>query len=308
MGFRTRKPIQSKPGGSLHALQRASGTAGAHRARTVKPAVFLVAVALVALVLVPGAVSFPASHNPITASDPSGDSGAGPDITTVAVSNTASKKIRFAISIANTTVLADSAFIGLFIDTDQNTANGSEYSIQTIGALGRIILGRWSGSEWVPVEAPSMVKTWTSGGTMTFEVSAADLGNPTRLTFWAVSETAPGEDPWDDLAPDGDATYQYTLSMPHIASLAARFSSVVARAGRPFVVTGVTLKLASDEEVAAASFRCRATLAGQVLRGKGAGGCTFAIPRSAKGKRLSLTITATYEGQSGETKSSLRIR
>lgn len=259
----------------------------------------------------PAATSSPTTHNPYTFTDPTGDSGGAPDISGVAVGNTAAGEIRFEISIANApTLLRDNDFVGVFIDADRNPstgfAGGFEYSIQTAGT--ELLLARWGSSGYERVSAPSLIKIWVSGGKMTLRVSSADLGNTTGFAFWAATEVLPGSGDFDDLAPDGTAVYNYTLSIPHIAGIRARFSPTAPRAGRRFGVTGVTVSLETTEEIPATGFRCRATVGGKVLRGTGVGGCTFSIPRSAKGKRLAIAITATVPGESRTLTSSFRIR
>jgi hypothetical protein len=42
---------------------------------------------------------------------------------------------------------------------------------------------------------------------------------------------------------------------------------------------------------------CSATLAGRPFRGRGPGGCTFRLPRSARGNRLVVTVTVSYLGE-----------
>ena len=258
-----------------------------------------------------GSTHGPAAHNPRTFPDPAGDSGSGPDITSVVVSNTAAGLIRFEISIANTVLLRNEDFVGVFINADQSPTGafeGFDYSIQTAGSLGDVILARWDGEKFVESQAPSLVKAWESGGKMTFRISRADIGNTREFSFFAATEVLPPVDPFDDTAPDGIATFTYALSTPHIESVRPRYSPAAPRAGRAFRVSGVAVGLESDEVVAASSFRCRATLGGRGLRGTGAGGCRFSLPRSAKGKRLVVTITATVGDQSRMLRAMFRVR
>jgi hypothetical protein len=267
---------------------------------------------LVALVTAPGVSAAPAAHNPVSFTDPTGDSGAGPDITGVTISNTVANVIHFQIAIANATILPDNHFVGVFIDADRNPSTGAfggfEYSIQTAGALGQTLLGLWNGTTYAQAPAPSLVKIWVSGGTMTFQISNAVLGNTTGFNFWVATEVLPEAGDWDDVAPDGTAVYSYGLSTPHLTGATARFSPAAPRAGRRFSVTSVTLRFGANDQAPAASVRCRATLGGKALRGSGRGGCTFSIPRSAKGKRLVVTITAGSGGQSRTFRSTFRVR
>jgi hypothetical protein len=57
------------------------------------------------------------------------------------------------------------------------------------------------------------------------------------------------------------------------------------------------------------SVRCAAKLAGKTLRGTGAGGCRWSLPKNAKGKRLVITVTATYQDAEPVTvTSSFKVR
>ncbi len=279
------------------------------------------AIALAALVAVHGASASrpdtsasPASHNPRTFTDPTGDSAGGaPDIASVLVGNTRAGIIRLEISIANAPpLLRDVDFVGVFINADRNASTGGlggfEYTIQTTGGIpGQLVFGRWNGSTYAATSAPSLVKIWASPK-LTLQVSSADLGNTTGFTFWAATEVLPASGDFDDVAPDGNAVYDYTVSTPHIAAVRARFSPAAPRAGLRFRVSGVTVRLETAEEMSATNFRCRATLGAKKLRGSGAGGCAFSLPRNAKGKRLSVAITATVEDQSKTITSSFRVR
>jgi hypothetical protein len=290
--------------------ERSMGRLSPRTSRILLP--LLAAAAMVALLAAPGASPTSTAHNPVSFTDPTGDSAAGPDITGVTISNTVARVIRFQVAIANTVILPENHFVGIFIDADSDTSNGPfggyEHTIQTAGAAGQAVFARWDGTTYVPTAAPSLVKIWVSGGTMTFEISAADLGNATEFASWVGTEVLPQEGDFDDTAPDGDAVHTYTLSSPHIVSAAARYSIAAPRAGRRFSATGVTFQLTSKEQLPATSLRCRATLAGRAVRGSGRGNCTFALAKTARGKRLAITITATLGAESRTLRSTFRVR
>jgi hypothetical protein len=277
-------------------------------------ALVLAITALGAVSAASGGTRASTAGNPSTFPDSAGDSGAGPDITNVVVGNTVAGLVRFEISLANAGVLLpDDHFVGVFIDADRNPSTGYqegfEYTVQTAGSFGELLLGRWNGSDFEEVSAPSLLKVWEGGGKMTFRVSKADLGNTTGFSFFAATELmSVADDEFADTAPDGIAAFSYTLTTPRIASVRPRYLPATPRAGRPFRVTGVTMKLESDEVLPAASFRCRATLGGKALRGGGSGGCTYSLPRKAKGKRLVLVVTATRGEQSRALRAVLRVR
>jgi hypothetical protein len=277
--------------------------------------VFTLAVAILALATVSaasGSTHARTAHNPQTFPDPSGDSGGGPDITSVLVGNTAAGLIRFEISIANTVLLSDNDVVVVFIDADRSPATGVfegfEYTIQTAGSLGELVLARWDGSQFIRVASRSLVKVWESGGKMTLRISRSDLENTQGFSFFAATEVLPAEDPFDDTAPDGIATFTYTLSTPHIAAVRPSFAPATPRVGRAFKVASVRVALESDEVLPATTVLCRATLGGRALRGTGAGGCRFSLPRNARGKRLVVAITATVGDESRTLRTVFRVR
>jgi hypothetical protein len=81
-----------------------------------------------------------------------------------------------------------------------------------------------------------------------------------------------------------------------ISTVNVRSVPAVPTAGAAFrLVTSITLS--TGRRVSPTSARCAARLAGVQLRGSGSGGCTFRIPKSAGGKRLAITVVATYRGK-----------
>ena len=62
--------------------------------------------------------------NSQTFTDPTGDSGNAPDVTTVTASNDDNGQITFAISLANRTALSDSDLAIVQLDTDGNLSDG----------------------------------------------------------------------------------------------------------------------------------------------------------------------------------------
>jgi mevalonate kinase len=45
------------------------------------------------------------------------------------------------------------------------------------------------------------------------------------------------------------------------------------------------------------SLSCAAKLAGKKLKGSGAGGCSWLIPKKTHGKKLVVTVNLEYQGQ-----------
>jgi hypothetical protein len=232
--------------------------------------------------------------------------------------------IRFEVAIANAPLLlADNQFVGIFVDADNDTSNGPfggfEYTIQAAGALGASLVGRWDGSNYVPTPAPSLVKTWVSGGTMKFDIAAADLGNTTSFTFWVATEVLPQAGDWDDVAPDGDGTYTYTVSDPHaptkpLTLVAGPATALPAKptAGKALVVRMGVTRGDTGARLASGTVTCTVRLGAAPLRAtgrivRGVASCTMLIPKNAKGKLVRITLKVTFRGVSTAKTLSRRV-
>lgn len=246
-----------------------------------------------------------ADHNPVEATDPAGDSNGAPDITRVTVANSLDGFLLFVIQVGNREGIVANDRVSILIDSDQNGQTGAplgdggvDYLIGVNGTAQRIFLRRWNGTEFEDAAPPSLRGAWGPG--YVAGINRADLGNTSTFDFIVLTGLENGTDDQLDVAPAG--VYQrYTIGPPHVASIAPRFSPVTPRAGTTFRLNSVQLTFETEETAAAATFGCRATLAGKRLRGTGPGGCTFKLPKTAKGKRVVITVTATPTGGKAQT-------
>lgn len=241
-----------------------------------------------------------ADHNPVEVTDPAGDSNGAPDITGVTVANDLAGVILFVVEVGNRDGLVANDEVRLFIDSDRNAQTGMplgeggvDYIIVFDGTAKSIAIGRWNGTEFQDYPSTSLQGAWRPG--YVAAIDRTELGNTAAFEFVTVTELHDGPANAFDIAPTG--VYQlYTVAPPHIESIAARFSTPAPRAGTTFRLNGVQLTFETEESAAAATFTCRATLAGKRIRGTGPGGCTFKLPKTAKGKRFVVTITAAPAG------------
>jgi hypothetical protein len=268
--------------------------------------------ALLVLLAAPNASPSPTKHNPIRFTDPRGDVDfpGAPDIRDVTVFNSTKGMIQFDVAIANVPLdIPDENLIAIYLDTDRDASNGPyggfEYTIQAVGLVD-LFLARWDGTRYVPTSA-LVLNIWDDRGVMNIAIRSTRLGNTTRFRFWVATAMLPAAEDFVDVAPDRGAV-NYALSTPHIARADALFSPLDPRAGRRFSVKGVHVELSSRELFQAASFRCRATLAGRAIRGSGRGGCTYALPRTARGKRLVITIRSTVATRPLTLRYTFRVR
>lgn len=240
-------------------------------------------------------------HNPIEVADPGGDSTGAPDITRVTVANDLAGNILFVVQVGNRTGFAANDGVAIFIDTDRSVqtgiaVSGVDYAIGFDGGVPAVGLARWSGTTFEDAPSTTLRGSWAPGYAAV--VNRSELGNTTAFDFQVVSLLLEGED--IDVAPDTDFQ-SYTLSPPHIETIAPRFSTAAPRAGTTFRLRRVQLKFETEETAPAATFTCRATLAGNRIRGTGTGGCAFKLAKTAKGKRLVITVTATPTGGKAQT-------
>jgi hypothetical protein len=235
--------------------------------------------------------------------DPSGDSNGAPDITGASVTSAPNGQIRFEIRINNLPSQGDVQTY-LFINADADPVTGS---LDTVGADYAFLIDqldrkygffRWSGTEWSKTPN-STVQVSSSSGGVTVSVNRSELGNTSGFHFWA--QTAQGDAM--DIAPDpGVWNYSLTAGGPDVQAAVVRTQpSQAPKTGKRFTVTPVALWLPDGGEAPATvprpeSYRCSAKLAGKRLAGRATGGCTFAIPNDAKGKRLTVALTVVYQG------------
>jgi hypothetical protein len=261
-----------------------------------------------------------------TFTDPAGDSGPIPDITLVTLANDDAGLLTFTIAIGNRTELAEGEFIQMFLDTDADNAtgdgNGMDYGVQIGGAAGPGILARWTGagtgfggSGYTTIERSRTFTASWSGGPR-FTVSQAEIGEPARMHFFVRAARQGGQD-LDD-APDGDDLWEYVLDIP---LLFERFTlnPDLPRAGRTLHAS-LEVRTNTDKPL---PVRCQAKLAGKPLRGRGSwmsvlevgssklGAnlfCDWKLPRTAKGKLLTGSISATNDGVTVTRTFSRRVR
>jgi hypothetical protein len=246
-----------------------------------------------------------ADHNPIEAQDPAGDSNGAPDITGITVANDFSGTILFVVEVANRGGFAANDDVQIFIDSDRSAATGfpergggADYLLRIDATSQQISLGRWNGTGFETAPATTVRGEWRSG--YVAFVNRSELGGTTGFAFFVRTKLQSGAGSQSDVAP-ADAYLPYTLNPPHIEVIRPRFSPAAPRAGSTFRLNSVQIVFETAESAPAAAFTCRATLAGKRIRGTARGGCTFRLPKTAKGKRFVITITATAAGGRAET-------
>jgi hypothetical protein len=265
-------------------------------------------VACAALLAVAPAQARVADHNPARTTDVPGDSGAAPDITGVTVANDLSGNVLFVVQVGNREGFVANDLVVILLDTDRNAATGVpatgvDYQIGIDATVPAIGVAKWNGTAFEDIATTTLRGGW--GGGYAALINRSDLGGTTAFDFQVL--TFLGEGDGLDRAPESDFG-TYTIAPPHIASIVPRFSPLAPRAGATFRLQSVALTFESDEKGVAGSFTCRVTLAGKRLKGTGPGGCTFKLPKTAKGKQLVVTVTVKPPGGKAQTFPAYRFR
>jgi hypothetical protein len=278
----------------------------------------IAAALMAALVLVPSASSG-------TYADASGDNfgGAG-DLTAVTVAgDKVSGQVIFRISGSNL-ALSEHRTLYLDLDTDSNPLTGS---LADSGAEYEFYIddnsygfGHWDGSHWG--NAPNVTVHVTGNpNELMISVNRSELGNTADFNFVATafSLTPLGNNAVQiglDLAPDDGAfNYSFEANGPQINSVDVQTTpSAGPKAGKRFVIVPTGLKLPPDGRTKPAavlpeSYSCSATLGAKKLAGSGTGGCSIAVPKKkARGKRLTVALTVTYQGATKVVPLTFKVR
>ena len=233
--------------------------------------------------------------------DPSGDNGGAADIGAVTAELASDGYLHIKATIANMPALSTPGSIVLALDTDRSASTGflvgGDYVVLLDTADLSGVFLKWNGSDYEEATVQTGdVRFLVGGGSVEFQLRPAVVGGVTSFNFILGAATGSGEAMQFDLAPDTGSWF-YEKKAPVAVSAKATYASAAPRAGKPFKVTGASVQLDDGSATTAESFRCRATLAGKALRGTGSGGCTYAMPKTAKGKRLAVTVSATYAGR-----------
>jgi hypothetical protein len=252
-----------------------------------------------ALALAPGALAG-GSYT-----DPGGDSNGAPDIQNVAVSSDSSGQIQIVVKFngAFTT-----GAVMVFLDTDMNQATGAPRSAGADYVLYESQtewdFAGWNGNSWDDTIPYSTASVDANADMAIFSVNRSELGNTSEFNFWVRTVTDDAASDAVDTAPDL-AVWNFSTQAqgPDLAGVLYKQTPLTGPThARSFTVTPIGVKVTPSAQGAVVpapdSYTCRAVLAGKAISGTGDGGCTWKLPKNAKGKTLVVSITVMYEGAS----------
>jgi hypothetical protein len=258
----------------------------------------------------PGPTAFP---------DPGGDQPSAPDVRSVRVADRRDGTISFAISTPNVSLLTPEMLVLLLVDADGKTSTGlAGADVLVVYQAGDVELGRWSPAqqEFLADEPPFRLQASNAGGVLTLLVHRSELGNPARFRF-AVGAGHLSEGAFDafDVAPE-TLFWQYAMvNKPALRLLAGRAAGSSARpvAGRPFTVTVPVTRSDSGRRISSGSATCAVKVEGLKVPASGrvssAGArCSFRVPPSASGKRLTGSIVVRSAGKTVTARFAYSVR
>jgi hypothetical protein len=259
----------------------------------------IVAAALAAFVLV-GASGALADGS---YSDPAGDSGAAPDITSVAVSHD-DATVTFAVTTNQPVLSPDVLFAG-YIDTDKNVATGFPHN--GMGAEHFFIADGDGGfvahvnGNAIVIDFQTSLTSSYANGVLTVRIARSELDSPNDLMLGFESDLsdADGNTIAEDAAPNGPPYFTYSFAPLTLAMTRPGGTPKKPVAGKAFVVTSVVTR-SDAEAVSSGQLTCQAKAGKQTLRSTGSltGGsarCAMRVPKGAKGKVLRGSLTAKVE-------------
>lgn len=253
---------------------------------------------------------------PQSYTDPAGDSGTSPDITTVAVGNDAAGQYEFDVTFAND--YSDTSQLFLYLDTDRNASTGdtkeegADYLIFDDHASRTFEVDSWNGTDWAS-SADTTASITADPRSLEISINKSELGGATSFNFFVGildSASADGTDSFDDDAPSGSGTFVYELQQTLSLSVAGTTTLAQRKAHR--LTVGIAVRRSDTNELVGGedgTLACSATAAKSKLRlitrafvsggaGKGSAAvCQFALPKK-KNIRVDARITVTVDGVS----------
>jgi len=223
--------------------------------------------------------------------DAAGDSVSAPDVQKVTLTDGGNGTVGVEIDLA-ANIADDGSCVAFMIDADRNSLTGSPIGVEYMvyaDAHGAS-MSKWDGAEWADVDQPSLVPGLVAGR-LTFTLTLSDLAT-TGFDFIVAAV----HDNDIDLAPDdGRSTYPEADAKPTIQAVMVNATALLPKAGKTLSIPSLQLRLSTDQIVSSDSLTCTLTYKGTQLQP--VRNCTWKLPKTLKGKKLTLKMTATYQGE-----------
>lgn len=240
------------------------------------------ALVVLAAVCILGASSALAK-DPVTIRDDVGDAGSAPDLSQLRIEDNGAGGFVFTLVLSTMPDLQPDGLVFFWFDTDRNASTGNSLGAEFLVVAGEsgIAQARWDGSDWLPI-SPPMDRRLTGTGV---QFTTTDLGTATFKV--AVTSTRLTTEDVDVLPREGLFAFPATIDAIVIPGIVLK-----PKAGRILDARGLRAQL-SSAEIVRPHLRCTLKYRGKIAKPL-AGGCRWRIPKTLKGKQLTLTVTFTY--------------
>lgn len=271
----------------------------------------LLLVAAMALIIVPlGAAE-------MSYSDPAGDSGSGPDITTVSVSNDEAGVVTVKMPVS----LVPWSLIGMMVDGDRNQSTGDEFGLEgmvAIADVGGVVVAAALDTDGDELPGVSVPASFVDG-VLQYSFPREAFSIDQAFAFGFISAlVADGEPELGDLAPadpcmmiDVRCSQLWVYELTGVAPLPPPPSAVKPMIGKPvsakapmagkkFTVKFAVTSSVDKTPLKTGTAECKTTVAGKTVRHTHSfkGGvlkATVKIPKAAKGKKLKIAVKVTAD-------------
>ena len=255
-----------------------------------------------------------ATARPFVVFDTIGDAAGTADITSVAVARDADDRLTFVVNVAGHPSMKRGDLFSIGIDADRNLETGTN-GFDRVMALGwpkgdaepTYSVVTWGGSEWEDLDA--LVDASYSAHGVRFVVAKDEIGVGRSFRFDARAErlSAPNRGSVDRVPRKGFASVSLgsPATIAEIGRMLIPGTILFPEAGKVLRVRGIELA-ADDSRVDVAPglgvttmvrpdrVRCTAKIGSAVLRPVGS--CAWRVPRTARGKTLTLKVSVAYRG------------
>jgi hypothetical protein len=259
--------------------------------------------------------------NTATYQDSTNEDSLAPDVNATTVANDDKGLLTFTVNIPNRPTLTGDMEIDIFVDSDANASTGdtqllgADY-ILVLNALGgpaQAGLFRWNGTDFVTTGVPQTTLIFSYANGATLKINAAELGATKKFNFAVAAVSGivitPTGDVDDsnshfDLAPDpghGFYAYEVKLAPPKLLVQTSGSRPGKPKAGKPYSVFVGLSRSDTGTAPTGGTVRCKASVGSAPVRAAGslAGGratCTVAVPKTAKGKTIRVSVTVSSGG------------
>jgi hypothetical protein len=252
----------------------------------------LAAVAALAILGVAGAAT---AANANFWTDPAGDGANAADVTRIVAESDDAGNITFTLTYGNRPGgLTENDEVHIWLDSDANPSTGDSYGYDYLIAIakGAAVLKHSTASGLE--DTPSSTFSASADGTSA-KVNRSEVGNTAKFAFYVATITT--IDNSVDYAPDfGSGVFVFSLSAPKPTQVVVTFAPKAPKSGKSFLATVALVKYDDGSSIVPLSLplTCKGTLNGKPIRATAIPlACVWKLPKSAKGKRFSFTITVS---------------